>query len=166
MPKSSQFGKDYTGIKIKISRTIILPVVLYRCETWSVTLRKEHRLRVLEDRVVRKIFQPKRDKVTGDWRRRYDLYSSPNIIWVNKRNVMDRACRMYGGKGAAYRVLEGKLEGKDHLEDLGIDGRIIKVDLQEVVWWGAQAGLIDSMEDRDRRQALVKAVINCEKFID
>ena len=65
MPKSSQFGKDYTGIKIKISRTIILPVVLYRCETWSVTFRKEHRLRVLEDRVVRKIFQPKRDKVTG-----------------------------------------------------------------------------------------------------
>jgi hypothetical protein len=54
--------------KIKIYRTIFLPVVLYGCETWSVTLREEHRLRVFENRVLRKIFGPKRDEVTGEWR--------------------------------------------------------------------------------------------------
>jgi hypothetical protein len=73
------------NIKIKIHRTIILPVVFYGCETWSVTLRVEHRLRVFENRVLRKIFGPKRDEVTGEWRRLhneqfYDLYSSPNTI--------------------------------------------------------------------------------------
>jgi hypothetical protein len=55
--------------KIKICRTIILPVVLYGCETWSLTLREEHRLRVFENRVLRRIFGPKRDGVTGEWRR-------------------------------------------------------------------------------------------------
>jgi hypothetical protein len=55
--------------EIKIYRTIILPVVLYGCETWSFTLRKEHRLRVFENRVLRRIFGPKRDEVTGEWRR-------------------------------------------------------------------------------------------------
>jgi hypothetical protein len=75
--------------KIKIYRTIILPVVLYGCETWSVTLREEHRLRVFENRVLRRIFWPKRGEVTGEWRRLHnkelnDLYSSPNIIWVIK----------------------------------------------------------------------------------
>ena len=52
--------------KIKIHRTIILPVVLYGCETWSLTLMKEHRLRVFENRVLRRILRPKRDKVTGE----------------------------------------------------------------------------------------------------
>ena len=53
------------NIKIKIYRTVILPVVLYGCEAWSLTLREEHRLRVFENRVLRKIFGPKRDEVTG-----------------------------------------------------------------------------------------------------
>ena len=53
------------NLKIKIYRTIILPVVLYGCETWSLTLREEHRLRVFESRVLRRIFWPKRDGVTG-----------------------------------------------------------------------------------------------------
>jgi hypothetical protein len=75
--------------KIKIYRTIILPVVLYGCETWSLTLREEHELRVFENRVLRRIFGPKRDEVTGELRRLYkeelnDLYSSPNIIRVIK----------------------------------------------------------------------------------
>jgi hypothetical protein len=76
------------NVKIKIYRTIILPVVLYGCESWSLTLREECRLRVFENRVLR-IFGPKRDKVTGEWRRLhkkelYSLYSSPNNIGVIK----------------------------------------------------------------------------------
>ena len=50
-----------------IYRTIILPVVLYGCETWSLTLREERRLRVFENRVLRRVFGPKRDEVTGEW---------------------------------------------------------------------------------------------------
>ena len=57
------------NLKIKLYRTIILPVVLYGCETWSLTLRDEKKLRVFENRVLRKIFGPRRDEVTGDWRR-------------------------------------------------------------------------------------------------
>ena len=56
------------NLKIKIYRNIILPAVLYGCETWSLTLREEHRLRVFENRVLR-IFGPKRDGVTGEWRK-------------------------------------------------------------------------------------------------
>jgi hypothetical protein len=79
----------YKNTNIKIYRTIILPVVLYGCGTWSVTLREEHRLRVFENRVLRRIFGPKSDEVTGEWRRLHneelhDLYSSPNIIRVTK----------------------------------------------------------------------------------
>ena len=74
---------------LKIYRTIILPVVLYGCETWSLILRDERRLRVYENRVLRRIFGPKRDVVTGEWRKLKNqvltaLYSSPNIIWVIK----------------------------------------------------------------------------------
>jgi hypothetical protein len=57
------------NIKIRIYKTIILPVVPYRCETWSLTLREEHRLRVFENRVLRRIFRPKRDEVIGGWRK-------------------------------------------------------------------------------------------------
>jgi len=57
------------NIKIKIYRTVILPVVLYGCETWSLTLKEGRRLRVLENRVLRRIFRPKRDEVTGEWRK-------------------------------------------------------------------------------------------------
>jgi hypothetical protein len=57
------------NLKIKIYRTVILPVVLYGCETWSLTLRKERRLRVFENRVLRRVFGPKRDEVTGEWRK-------------------------------------------------------------------------------------------------
>ena len=72
-------------LKIKIYKTTILPVVLYGCETWSLTLRDERRLRVFENRVLRRVFGPKRDEVTGEWRKLHneelsDLYSLPNIV--------------------------------------------------------------------------------------
>ena len=77
------------NLKIKIYRTIILPVVLCGCETWSLTLREERRLRVCENRVLRKVFGPKRDEVTGEWRKLHneelnDLYTVPNIVRVVK----------------------------------------------------------------------------------
>jgi hypothetical protein len=56
-------------LRIRIYKTIILPVILYGCETWSLTLREEHRLRVFENKVLRRIFRPKRDEVTGGWRK-------------------------------------------------------------------------------------------------
>ena len=59
----------YKNLKIKIYKAIILPVVLYGCETWSLTLREERRLRVFENRVLRRIFGPKRDKVRREWRK-------------------------------------------------------------------------------------------------
>jgi hypothetical protein len=82
------------NVKIKIYRNIILPVVLYGCETWSLTLREESRLRVFENRVLRRILGPKRDEVTGEWRRLYNkelyaLYSSLNIIRVIKSRRQD-----------------------------------------------------------------------------
>jgi len=77
------------NLKIKIYRTIILPVVLYGCEIWSLTLREGRRLRMFENRVLRGIFGPKRDEVTGEWRKLHneelsDLYCSPNIVRVIK----------------------------------------------------------------------------------
>jgi len=81
-------------LKIKIYRTIILPVVLYECETWSQTLREERRLRVFENRVLKKVFGPKRDEVTGEWRKLHKeelnhLYSLPSIV----REVKSRRMR-------------------------------------------------------------------------
>ena len=79
--------------KIKIYRAIILPFVLYGCETWLLTLREEHRLRVFENRVLRRVFGPKRDKATGEWTKLHneelsDLYSSPSIVHVLSVYVM------------------------------------------------------------------------------
>jgi hypothetical protein len=81
------------NLKIRIYKTIILPVVLYGCETWSRTLRKEHRLRVFENRVLRRKFGPKRDEVKGGRRNLHneelhDLYYSPNIIKIIKSRRM------------------------------------------------------------------------------
>jgi len=81
------------NLKIKIYRTIILPVVLYGCETWLFTLREERKLRVFDNMVLRRIFGPRRDEVTGEWRRLHnkelnDLYSSPIIVRVIKSRRM------------------------------------------------------------------------------
>jgi len=77
------------SLVILISKFIILPVVLYGCETWSLKTREELRLRVFEHRVLRGMFGLKRDEITGEWRKlhneeRNDLYSSPNIVRVIK----------------------------------------------------------------------------------
>ena len=91
------------NLKIKIYRTIILHVVLYGCETWSLTLREEHRLRVSENRVLRRIFGSKRDGETGEWRKlRNDVlndpYSSPNVIGVQIENEMEGHVTRMGEK--------------------------------------------------------------------
>jgi hypothetical protein len=81
------------NIKSRLYKTIILPVVLYGCETWSLTLREEHKLRVFENTVLRRIFGPKRDEVTGGWRKLHNeelhnLYPSPSIIRMVKSRRM------------------------------------------------------------------------------
>ena len=79
----------YKYLMIKIYRNIILPVVLYGCEIWSLTLREERKLRVFENMVLGRIFGPRKDEVTGEWKRLHneelnDLYCSPNIVRVIK----------------------------------------------------------------------------------
>jgi len=109
----------YKKLKIKIYRNIILHVVLYGCETLSPTLREERRLRVFENRVLRRVFGPRRDEVTGEWKKLHneelsDLYSLPNILWVVKSRRMRWAghvALMGQGRGV-YRVLVGKPEGQ------------------------------------------------------
>ena len=153
------------NLKIKIYRTIILPVILYGCESWSLTLREERRLRVFENGVLRRIFGPKRDEVTGEWRKLHNeelkgLYS-PSIVRVIKSRSMRWAghvARMWEGRGV-YRVLVGKPVGKRPL------GRLwrrwednIRMDLQEVgLGYEDWIGLA---QDRDRCRALVSAVRN------
>jgi hypothetical protein len=96
------------NLKIKKYRAIIWPVVVYGCETWSLTLREERWLRVLENRVLRGIFGPKRDGVTGEWRKLHeelnDVYCSQNIVRVIKSI---RICGAYGKCGEEERCMQG-----------------------------------------------------------
>jgi len=117
------------NLKIKIYRTIILPVVMYGCETWSLTLREERKLRVFENRVLRRIFGPRRDEVTREWRRVHneelnDFYSSPNIVRVIKSRRMRWAghvARMGEERGCIVSWWGNRREG-DHWGDLDVDG--------------------------------------------
>ena len=160
---SSSLSKN---LKINIYRTIILPVVLHGCETWSLTLREEHRLRVFENRVLWRIFGPKTDGVTVEWRKLHneelnDLYCSPNIVRVIKSRRIRWAghvARM-GDRRGARRVLIGTPRERDHLEDPGIDWRIILRWIFSMWDVGSWAGL-DLAQDRDRWRALVNAVMN------
>ena len=110
-----------------------MPVVLYGCETWSLTLRGEHRLRVYENRVLRGISGAKRDGVTGEWRKLHneelnDLYCSPNIVWVIKSRRITWAghvARMRAEVHTGFWWVN--LSERDHLGDPGVDGRIILI---------------------------------------
>ena len=120
------------NLKIKIYRNIILPVALYGCETWSLTLREERRLRVFENMVLRRIIGPKRDELTGEWRKVHneelnDLYSSPSIVRVRKSRKMRRAGQVarMGERRAFTGFWWGNLRERDHLGEPGVDGRII-----------------------------------------
>jgi hypothetical protein len=152
--------------KFRMYKTIILPVVLFGCETWSLTLREEYRLRVFENRVLRKIFGPRRDEVTGDWRKLHNeelhnLYSSSNIIRKNKSRGVRRAghvARM-GEKRNAYRILVKKPKGKSSVRRprrRWVDN--IKMDLRAREWYGMD--WIELAQDRDQWRALVNTVMN------
>ena len=152
------------GCYPKIYRTTILPVVLYGCETWSLTLREERKLRVFENMVLRRIFGPRMEDVTGEWRRLHnelnDLYSSPNIVRVIKSRRMRLAghvARM-GEERGLYRVLVGKPEGKKPLgrpRRRWVDN--IRTDLQKV-----GCGYMDGLGwlRIDNRRTLVSVVMN------
>jgi hypothetical protein len=154
--------------KIKTHRTIILPVILYGCETWSLILREEHRLRVLEKRVLRRIYGSQRDELIEEWRKLHNealngLCSSPNIVQVIKSRRMrcvGHVARM-GKRRGIYRVLVGKPGGKRppgssrcRWEDN------IKMGLQEVGCGGMD--WIEVAQDRDRWRTLVCAIRNLQ----
>jgi hypothetical protein len=132
----------------------------------SLTLREEHRLRVFENRVLRRIFGPKRDEVTGGWRKLYNeelhgLYSSPSIVRVIKARRMRWAgqmARMWVVRGA-YNILVGRPEGR---RSLGRPRRRwednIKMDLREIGFEGVD--WIHWAQNRDRWRALVNTVMN------
>jgi hypothetical protein len=153
------------NLKIKIYKTVIFPVVLYGCETWSLTLREEHRLRVSENRVLRRIFGPKREE-DGSWRKLYNdelhnPYSSPNIVRVIKSRRMRWAgyvARMVDGRGF-YRV---SVEGPEGKRPLGRPKRRwednIKMDLGETGIDGAN--WIRLAQDRVQWRAFVNMVMN------
>ena len=144
----------------------LIVIVLYGCEPWSLTLREERRLRVFENRVLRRVFGPKRDEVTGDSRKLHneelsDLYSLPNIVRVVKSRRMRWAGHVarIGQGREVYRFLVGKPEGK---RPLGRPRRRwednIKMDLQEV--GGGCGDWIELAQDRDMSRALVSTVMN------
>jgi hypothetical protein len=151
--------------KIKIYKTVILPVVLYGCETWSLTLGEEHRLRGFENRMLRKIFGPKREE-DGSWRKLHNdelhrLYSSPNIVRMIKSRRMKWAghvARMGEGRGV-YRVLVGRPEGKKPLgrprrrweDNIKMDFREIDINVAKwirlaqgrVQWWACMNAVMN-----------------------
>ena len=109
-----------------------MPIVLCGYEAWSLTLRKEQRLRVFEIRLLRRMFGPKTDEMTVEWRTlrnedRNDLYSSPNIIRVIKSRIIRWTGHMarMGDRRIAYRVLVGDLREGDQMEDIGLSGSVI-----------------------------------------
>jgi hypothetical protein len=126
------------NVKIIIRKTTILPEFLYGCETWCLTLTVEHRLRVVENTVLRRISRPKRDEETGVWRQFYnevlhDLYSWPSTIRLRMRGHVARI----GEKRNAYMLLPEKMEGRRPLgrpRYMWVDN--IDMNLGEMGWVG------------------------------
>jgi hypothetical protein len=154
------------NVKIRVYKNIILPVVLYGCENWSLKLREEHRLRVLENRVLRRIFVSKRDDVVGGWRKLHDeklhnLYSVPSIVRIIKSVRMRCAWHVacMGEKRNAYRILVGKPERKRplgrprHRWNCMMDLRGIGL---------GDMDCIDVPQDRDQWRALVNIIMNLQ----
>ena len=151
----------------------MLPVVLYGCETWSLKLREERKLRVFENMVLRRIFGLRRDEVTGEWRRLHndlnDLYSSPNIVRVikSRRTRWTGHVARMGEERGVYRVLVGKPEGRrppGRPRRRWVDN--IKMDLQEVecgyMDWIGLAQVADACESGNEPSGSVK----CGEFLD
>jgi hypothetical protein len=152
-------------MKIKIYKIIILPVVLYGCETWSLTPTEEHRLRMFENRVLRRIFGPK-EEVVGGWRRLHseelrNFYTSPILIRVIYSMKWVEHVARTGEMRNVYDILFGKPEGKGPVERLGRRWKDnIRMDLREISW-----EVVDWMHlahDRDKWRALVNTVMNLQ----
>jgi hypothetical protein len=115
-------------------------VVLYGCETWSLTLREEYKVGVCENRVLRRIFRLNRDEVIGGWRKLHNeelhnLYFSPNIIRMIKSRRMSGNVARMGDKRNAYRILVGKPEGRRLLARPRRMWEVnINIDLREIIW--------------------------------
>lgn len=154
--KSKLLSKN---VKVRIYRTIILPVILYGCETWALTKVEENRFRVFENRVLRKIYGPKRDEETGEWRKLHncelhDLYASVNINRIIKSRRLGWAghvARM-GDNRTAARVMRGnpkvrrplgrpRLRWEDNvkadLAEMRRDGTLWRETAQDRVAWRA-----------------------------
>jgi hypothetical protein len=147
-------------------KTVILHVVLYGCGTWSLTLREEHRLRVFEKRVLRRIFRLKRVEVIGGGGKQHNgelhnLYCSPSIIRIIKSRSIrwTRHVAYMGAKRNAYRILVGKPEGKRPLgrpRDKWEDN--IKTNFSDKKWSGMD--WINLARDREQWRIVVKTVMN------
>jgi len=153
------------NLKMKIYRTVILPLVLCGCEIWSLILREERRLRVCENRVLRRIFGTRRNEVTGEWRNyvmRNLMICTLHPIFLGdkiEKNELGGQVARTGERRIVYRVLVGKPEGKRRLgrprrrwEDN------IRMDLQEEGC--GDMDWIELAQDRNRWPALVYAVMS------